>query len=89
MGYCPFSGLCRDREFWPCVATMALCRDRFWLGTAFLCCDKESLVYVTTGLVVPGVFYRDRVFPRVGYSCRDRVFDVAIELAKAGGGMSR
>ena len=46
MGYYSFSGLCRDKEFWPCVATVALCRDRFWLGTAFLCCDKESLVAI-------------------------------------------
>ena len=29
VGYCPFLGLWRDKEFWPCVAIVALCRDRF------------------------------------------------------------
>ena len=34
-------------------------------------------------------FCHNRVFPRVGYSCCDRVFDVAKELAKVGESMSR
>ena len=47
---------------------------------------------VVTGLVIPRVschdkasLCRDRVFSRVGYSCCDRVFDVAKEFANAGG----
>ena len=41
MGYYPFLGLCRDREREPCVATMALCRDRVFSA---LCRNMAFLI---------------------------------------------
>ena len=67
VGYCPFQGLCRNRDF--SVATeffldlfhdSGLCRDRIWAGLVFLGCDKEFLVSVKP----PGSMSRQG-FPRV------------------------
>ena len=52
--------LYRDKDFWPCVATKNLCRDRIW-GLA-------RVLWVSTRVSL----YHDRVFPRVGHSFRDR-----------------
>ena len=61
--------LCRDRDF------LALCRNRnlvlgqvLGLGQAWVA-TKVSLC-------------RDKVFPGVGHSCRDRRLDVAIEIPR-------
>ena len=72
--------LCHDKVFWPCVATMALCGDRFWLGPiflghdkGFLGRDKASWLYVATWLSLR----RDRVGQGKGkYVAKEQVYVV-------------
>ena len=84
MGYCPFSSLCRDREFWFPVATMSVVSLQELAGQGVfgyvrefsieaLCRDRFRL---RTGFFLSrqAILCRDRVFTRVEHSCHNRRF---------------
>ena len=54
MGYYPFSGSCRDRDFWFPVVTMSLRRDKSWSRQDFSYCD--SVFCVVTKIAQARIF---------------------------------
>ena len=86
MGYCPFSGSYRDRDFWFLVVTVSLCCDRNWSGQNFSCCDSvfrvaTEFVQARILLLQQRILCCDRVLVELDELCCDRTFWVTTESA--------
>ena len=55
--------------FWPCVATGIQCHDKIWGWAKF-------------GVTIRVSLCRNRIFPGVGHSCRDRRLYVTKEILR-------